>query len=80
MDSNNKRFGFALAAYVLLGVLVWTTLSDAPIKIAGGQISFRGLTLAIIAFFAVRTMLHWRSKQTEVGNEEEALDASRGRR
>jgi hypothetical protein len=64
MDETNKRFGLALAAYALLGVLIWTTLRDVPIKIANGQISFRGLTLAIVAFFAVRTLLHWKSGQS----------------
>ena len=68
---QRKRFGIALVAYVLLGLLVWTTLRDVPIRIAGGQISFRGLTLAIIAFFAVRTLLHWRSEQARTQDEEE---------
>ena len=62
---KRKRFGVALAAYVLLGLLIWTTMSDAPIRIAGGKISIRGLTLAIVAFFAVRTVLHWKSEQTQ---------------
>jgi len=61
---KRKRFGIALAAYVLLGLLIWTTMSDVPVRIAGGQISIRGLTLAIVAFFAVRTLLHWKSEQT----------------
>ena len=66
---QRKRFGIALVAYVLLGLLVWTTLSDVPIKIAGGQISIRGLTLAIVAFFAVRTLLHWKSEQAKEESE-----------
>ncbi|HEY6968524.1 MAG TPA: hypothetical protein VJA94_04925 [Candidatus Angelobacter sp.] len=67
---NWKRFGLAIAAYLLLGVLIWTTMSDIPIRIAGGQISFRGLTLAIVAFFAVRTLLHWKSQQAKSDDEE----------
>ena len=70
MSEKNKRFAFALVAYVLLGVLIWTTLSDVPIKIAGGQVSFRGLTLAIVAFFAVRTLLHWKVEQTKSEDKE----------
>jgi len=36
----------ALAAYVALGVLVWTTISDRRIRLA---------TLAILAMFALKT-------------------------
>jgi uncharacterized membrane protein len=68
---KKKRLSFALAAYALLGLLIWTTMSDVPIKVAGGQISIRGLTLAIVAFFAVRTLLHWRSEQARAREEEE---------
>jgi hypothetical protein len=46
-------------------------MSDIPIKIAGGQISIRGLTLAIVAFFAVRTLLHWKSTQAQTQDDEE---------
>ena len=65
----------ALAAYVLLGLLVWTTMSNVPIRIAGGQISIRGLTLAILAFFAVRTALHWKSGETRIQDEDEEFEA-----
>jgi hypothetical protein len=70
----------ALAAYVLLGLLIWTTMSDVPIRIAGGQISIRGLTLAIVAFFAVRTLLHWRSERSQTRDESPAVEPERGRR
>jgi len=68
---NRKRLGFAIAAYALLGLLIWTTMSDVPIQIAGGQISIRGLTLAIVAFFALRTLLHWRSQEENAEDDEE---------
>ena len=67
---NWRRFGIAIVAYLLLGLLIWTTMSDIPIRIAGGQVSVRGLTLAIVAFFAVRTLLHWKSQQAESDDEE----------
>jgi len=67
---KRKRFGFALAAYVLLGLLIWTTMSNVPIRIGSGQISIRGLTLAIVAFFAVRTVLHWKSQQAKSEDED----------
>lgn len=77
---KRKRFGIALAAYVLLGLLIWTTMSDVPIRIAGGQISIRGLTLAIVVFFAVRTLLHWRSEHAQAQDQEEEFEAGRGKR
>ena len=75
---KRKRFAIALAAYVLLGLLIWTTMSDVPVRIAGGKISIRGLTLAIVAFFAVRTVLHWKSGDTREseGGREEVADAN----
>jgi hypothetical protein len=41
-----KKLALAFAAYVALGVLAFATLSDARI---------RGVTLAILAMFAVKT-------------------------
>ena len=70
MDKK-KRFSFALAAYVLLGLLIWTTMSDLPGRLGSSQISIRGLTLAIVAFFAVRTLLNWRADQARAREEEE---------
>ena len=71
---KKKRFSFALAAYALLGLLIWTTMSDLPIKVGSSQISIRGLTLAIVAFFAVRTLLNWRADQIRAREEEEEFD------
>jgi hypothetical protein len=70
MDKK-KRFSFALAAYALLGLLIWTTMSDIPVRVFGGQVSIRGLTLAIIAFFAVRTLLNWRADQIRAQEQDE---------
>ncbi len=41
-----KRLLIAMAAFVVLGVLAWTTLSDPRIRLA---------TLAILVMFAVKT-------------------------
>ena len=60
---KHKKFWIALVVYVLLGLLIWTTLDDIPISIAGGKVSIRGLALAIVAFFAVKTVLHWKAEQ-----------------
>jgi len=75
MMGSRKRFGVALAVYVLLGLLIWTTMSDVPIRIAGGQISIRGLTLAIVAFFAMRTLLHWKSEHVRPEDEKEEVSS-----
>ena len=60
---NRKRIGVALAIYAALGLLIWTTMSDVPIRVGGGHISIRAFTLAIVAFFAVKTVLHWKAGQ-----------------
>jgi hypothetical protein len=68
---KRKRLGVALALYAVLGVLIWTTMSDVPIRIAGGSISIRALPLVVLAFFAVRTVLHWKAEQIRAENEKE---------
>jgi len=60
---KHKKFWIALLIYVLLGLLIWTTLDDIPISIGGGRISIRVLALVIIAFFAVKTVLHWKAER-----------------
>ena len=44
-----NRLFIALGVYVLLGVLVWTTLSDEKVRM---------VTFAILGLFAVKTLLH----------------------
>jgi hypothetical protein len=46
-----NRLAAALIAYVVLGVLTWTTISDSRI---------RGVTLLILALFAVKSILRRR--------------------
>jgi hypothetical protein len=60
---QRKRLGVALALYTALGVLIWTTMSDTPVRIPGGSISLRALPLAVLAILALRTVLHWKAKQ-----------------
>jgi len=43
-----NRLAGALIAYVVLGVLTWLTISDSRI---------RGITFAILAMFAVKSLL-----------------------
>jgi len=58
---QEKRFWLALGMYAVLGMLAWAVMSSDPIDFGGGQISFRGLTLVILGFFAARTVLSWRA-------------------
>ena len=48
-----NRLAIALIAYVILGALSWTTISDQK---------FRAVTLAILAMFALKTVI--RRKET----------------
>ena len=43
-----NRFAMALAAYVVLAVLAWTTLTDEKLRL---------VTLAVLALFAVKTIV-----------------------
>ena len=42
------RLALALVAYIVLGVLTWTTITDEKVRLA---------TLLILALFAVKTVL-----------------------
>ena len=64
MDQR-KRFFVALALYAVLALLAWLMMdgSSVAIGIGNGQISIRGLTFALLAFFAARTILHWNAER-----------------
>ena len=44
-----NRLTIALAAYIALGILTWMTISEQRVRL---------VTLAILAMFVVRTLLH----------------------
>ena len=56
-----NRLYMALAAFVVLGVLSWTTLSDPRMRFA---------TLAVLAMFALKTWLR-RNDVMHPGSESE---------
>jgi len=66
---KRKRLGVALALYAVLGALIWTTVSDVPVRIPGGFISLRALPFAVLAIFALRTVLHWKAEQIRAEHE-----------
>ncbi len=51
-----SRFSIALAVYGLLGLVAWLTLPDQKIL---------GVTLALLAMFAVKSWLHHRRMALE---------------
>jgi len=77
---QEKRLGFALAAFLGLAVLAWYTMDNTPIQLAGGHISFRGFTLVVLGFFAARTVLHWKAEKirSEDGSSEAQGSAGNG--
>jgi ABC-type uncharacterized transport system permease subunit len=61
-----KKFVLALIAYAVLGILVWTTLSDEPVQILNANIRLRTGTLLILGLFAFRSALFfWRTRIEE---------------
>ncbi len=62
-----KRLVLAMAAFVALGVLAWTTLSDQRVRL---------VTLAILAMFALKTWV----RRKEVLPAQVEGDAESGRR
>jgi hypothetical protein len=61
-----RKFGLAIAAYAVLGLLIWQTLSDEPVRIFDHDIRLRTATLLIVGVFALRTCLHfWRVRIEE---------------
>ena len=56
----------AVVAYVVLGILAWTTLSDEPIRIFDANVKLRTGTLIILGLFAFRAALYfWRTRIEE---------------
>jgi ABC-type uncharacterized transport system permease subunit len=61
-----KKFGLALIAYAVLGILAWTTLSDEPIHVLNANVRLRTGTLLILGLFAFRAALYfWRTRIEE---------------
>jgi hypothetical protein len=67
-----KRFWIAMSAFVLLGVLEWTTLSPETIRVVNGpngepllDVSIRGVALMVLALLAFRSWIHYRREILE---------------
>ena len=64
-----NRLALAMAAFAVLGVLAWTTLSDERIRLG---------TLAILALFAVKTWLRRKDAVHPDGEIEQNLVKQEG--
>jgi hypothetical protein len=61
-----KKFVLALAAYAVLGILAWFTLSDEPIRLLNANIKLRTGTLLVLGLFAFRAAIYfWRTRIEE---------------
>ena len=61
-----RKLVLAVIAYVALGVLVWQTLSNEPIRVFDFEVRLRTATLLIVGLFAFKTFLHyWRLRIEE---------------
>jgi hypothetical protein len=78
--SINRKFALAVAAYALLGLLAWRTLSSDPIRLFDLEFSLRSATLVIVGIFALRTLLYfWRVRIDDAREEEEEARGKRTR-
>ena len=69
---REKRLKIALGVYAMLGLLIWTTMSNAPIQIGSVQISLRNVCMGLLTIFVIRTLLHWKAGQIQEESETEA--------
>ena len=58
-----------MALYAGLAILVWLTMDSSTVAVGSGHVSIRGLTFALLAFFAVRTALHWKAERIRAEKE-----------
>jgi len=68
MDQQ-KRFWIAMGIYAVLAILVWLAMDSSSVSIGNGQVSVRGLTFALLGFFAARTVLHWNAERIRAEKE-----------
>jgi hypothetical protein len=65
-----RRLILAIAAYIALAALVWTTMDAGAVSTRLGRIPFRLLTLAALALLALRTVMHAIREHQMAGKEE----------
>ena len=65
MQSEGQRFYAALFAYALLLLLIWTTMSAQPVRIAGREVDIRWIPTLIVGMFAARSWIHRQQRARE---------------
>ena len=60
------KLALALAAYAVLALLAWQTLSNEAIRIFAFEVRLRTATLVVLGLFVFKTLLYfWRLKLEE---------------
>ena len=65
-----KRYPIALGLYLILAVLVWFTLGEGKVLVAGKQMELRWLPLIILGGLALRTVLARHAERIRRGGDE----------
>ena len=76
MDQQ-KKFYIALAIYAALGLAIWRTIDDIALPFSAVHITLRQLTLGILGFFVLQTVLHWRFEKMRDGSTKRFIDRLR---
>jgi hypothetical protein len=80
MQSIGQRFYAALFAYVVILLLVWTTMSAQLVRVKGREVDIRWIPTLIVGLFAVRSWIHrQRQAAQEEATQEEARQGMAGR-
>ena len=72
MEQRNK-FYVAMAIYTALGLLIWMTIDNIPLPFSAVHLTLRQLTLGILGFFVLRTVLHWNAERIRAEREKEQV-------
>jgi hypothetical protein len=64
-----KRYPAALGLYLILAVLVWFTVGEGKVLVAGKPVELRWLPLLIIGGLALRTVLARHAEKIRSGGE-----------
>ena len=63
-----RRYWVALAIYAILGILIWFTLGDGTVHVAGREVKLKWIPALILAGFVFRTMLHRKAERLRRGS------------
>jgi hypothetical protein len=74
-----SRFSIAMLAFVVLGILAVTTLTQT-VPVAGKQVPLSFITLVILGMFAFRTWLHHKRELLERSEPVNGHGSAQGRR